>query len=308
MYHRRVMRRKRRVQSRLSPFTKKAVDKEQSAKEELVKISKVVRSKFRELRNLEQTVQANAKPFVSPILESLKRSLPLPMLDVKTTIKPEPVETEYVKPTEKIQSVKNISTQTYQTNVNDTDLLNMYLSKLSNPANQHSMDTTYGVRLDGKGGTLIGDSTLTFDNGYASVQDKLFKISHGLLELLFMKLPDRQIINSDAVHAYKEILRLTNAHKQRYSAEKPINATKELKYSHVISQLFPSKKKILESAANSPSASGSGFGTVVRVNNNINSLVNRLRLLMLSKSAGHTAHEKEINRIILLLRRYKVIA
>lgn len=302
--------RSKRNEHRLSPSTQKSVDREQAVKEQLVRMSKVVRGKFKELRNIEQNLEVNAKPFVNPIIESIKKSMPLPMVDVKKlkleVNSPEKdviVKTDDEK-TKPIKREKSISTQTYQTFANDTDMINMYLNKLSNPP-QPRLDSTYGVRLDGKGGTLIGDSSITFSNGYATVQDEKFKISQGLLELLFMKVPDRQVIDKESVQAYKEILNMTNAHRQMYSAEKPINATKGVKYTSVISQLFPPKKKTV---TGSPSVSGKGVvERKSNVNINVNSIVNRLRLLTLSKAAGHTGHGKEIARIVSLLRLYKVI-
>ncbi len=80
-------------QPALSPSTKKDVDKEQKVKQELIKMSRIVRIKFKDLKkdtdNMERYLETSTKPFVSPIVEGIKRSMPLPMLDVKQTIKQE---------------------------------------------------------------------------------------------------------------------------------------------------------------------------------------------------------------------------
>lgn len=321
----------------LSPITRIAVDKEQAVKQELVKMSKIVRNKFRDLKkdadSVERYFEVNTKPFVSPIIEGIKKSMPLPMIDMKQSVKQEsssPVKQQVKRkkprltrvlvsasddsddatPRKKLKAEKgkaNASTSTQSGP--DSELVDSYMAMFQTPLVRNMMDTTYGIRLDGQGGTVIGDSAVSFAKGKISVQDQTFDITPGLMELLFKKVPDREKVQSDALRDYKKILQMTNAHRQMYSAEKPINATKGLKYTTVISQIFPAKsRKPVGKVVESPSMSGSGISERYRNSHiNINTLVNRLRLLTLSKAAGHTAHGTEINRIIGLLRQYKVI-
>lgn len=289
----------------LAPSTAAAVSNEQAVKEQLIKLTNAVRSKYRELKrevdDTERYVEARTKPFVKPIVESIKKAMPLPMVDLKKAVKRESFKRVRQEP--KVEGVKRRRLSDDETSFNKStdasiqtepdNLIDIYVSRLTSPAYQSMIDSTYGVRLDGHGGALIGDSKVTFGGNRIIIQDKSFKVTPGLMELLFMKVPEKEVMTTEDVLSYKNILIMTNGHRQMYSAEKPINASRGKKYTNVISQMFPAKK-----------TTGSGYK---EYNINANTLVNRLRLLVMSEAAGHTAHKEEIQEITNLLRLYKVI-
>lgn len=298
------MYRRRKKQVRRQRILKSVIDRQQAVKRKSVQITKIVQDKFKALKkdadNAERYLEASSKPFVVPIIEGIKQSLPnipKPMIDVKQLVKSEKtaVERPNDKSDGKLNESKDASVQT------EGLTLETHLRRLSDPMHKGHYDTTYGVRLDGQGETLTGDSSISFSGDDVMVDDKQYKLTDRLLELLFLKIPDKRKIEKEDVGAYKSIVKMTNAHRQMYSAEKPINATKSTKYINVISQLFPPKKPS-SSVAGPEKTIGSGFAV------NANALVNRLRLLILSQSAGHTAHGKEIEQIVGLLRSNRIIA
>lgn len=281
---------------------------EQSVKQEIVKLTKSVRNKYRDLlrstEDAERYLQASTKPLVSPlqktVAESIKQSIPLAKIkseaiEVKKELKSVGSGSgdEYDEEEGELNKTVDTSTQT------EESLVEGYLRKYNSPQYRGRLDLTYGVRLDGKGGTLIGDSPITFSKSKVIVKDHRYQATPGLLELLFMQLPKKQLITPSDLSTYKQILEMTSAHKQNYSVEKPINGNKGKKYTTVIQELFLPKRT---RPGDLPPVEGRGLA-----DRDLNSLVNRLRLLYLSQNAGHTGHSREIAGIIDLLRLYKVI-
>lgn len=260
---------------------------ERSIKEELVKLSESVRSKFRALKrntdDMERYLEATSKPIVGPLQKSVVES-------IKQIVKKEPVEPVKQEPEEEEDFNK-----TFDTSTQTEDSADYYLRKLSTP-DHDEFDTTYGIRLDGKGDTQIGNSKIVFANNNIYVRAKSYKATDGLLQLLFMKAPDRNALDSEDLKNYREIVHRTNAHRQMYSAERPLNANRGVKYKYVISALF------------GPTASPIGKGMAPSYDSDANTLVDRLRMLVMSQRAGHTGHQSEIEDIILALRINNVIA
>lgn len=287
--------------------------REEAVKREIIKLTKSVREKYRTLQrnveDVEKYLEASTKPLVSPLqktlVESIKQSMPLPMKPIKEEIIKKEMksigtdkhsEGEGSDDDDELNKTVDTSTQT------EIRLVDRYFQRLQSPAYRDKIDTTYGVRADGKGGTLIGDSAISFSRTKVIVKDKRFEMTPGLMELLFMQVPKKEEITASDLNTYKQILVLTNAHRQMYSAERGINANKGKKYTVVIQSLFPPRHKTAAAAA-AASPSGSGLS-----NTDANTLVNRLRLLHMSKNAGHSGHSREFNEIVNLLRVYKIIS
>lgn len=305
-----------------SPETK--LKQEQAVRNELIRLTKIVRKKYQNLKNnanyVERLLEAQAKPIVKgirDISESIKQE---PTSSVAAAVKKEePLERKEVQEGEEIDVGLNRSlnvsttTQTTDSPTLPSTLVERYLKKLSNPMMKDKLDFTYGVKPDGKGNVMMGDSKVTFSKTHVNLRHHKYSITPGLLELLFMQVPDKNAINSSDLKTYKEILKETNAHRQMFSAEKPINSNRGKKYTGVISVLFPPKYSVSSSSPASSSSTtassskGSGLENFQRYESDVNSLVKRLKILVLSKEAGHTAHDKEINYIITLLRYNNII-
>jgi hypothetical protein len=146
----------------------------------------------------------------------------------------------------------------------------------------------YGARLENKN-IMIGDSTINIDDSdNITVKGKTYQGTPGLFELIFKAVPTRYTTR-DIKH-FKQILKTTNAHRKGYSVLAPVYRNKSKKYGDIIAKLFPPR--------NAKSGHGismkSAYDTNIIYYNDVNKLVNRLRLLHESKQAGHTGLDNEI--------------
>jgi hypothetical protein len=293
-----------------------------AVKEELQRLVGAVRNKYRQLRRTadeaRDSMKIGARPFVEPLQKAVAESLknfvsPISIKkEEKETIIP---KTEQADIDENVNKTKTEIKKTLDTSTQTekTSSAKKYLDRIGDSTFQDKLDFVYGVRPDGQGGTLIGNSSIKFTRTHVLVNEKSFKISPGLLELLFMKVPNRLLVTPKDLSRYKEILELTNAHLKGYSSEKQINSNRGKKYKSVISALFLSRPP----ESTEPSIGedldvfkGSGIHANTQFtayNTNVNTLVNRLRLLIMSRSAGHTGHDKEISQILNILRKNRII-
>lgn len=161
------------------------------------------------------------------------------------------------------------------------------------------LEIPFGFRkVDGK--LFIGNSEAKIIDDVIYVQDKNYKVTPGLLELLFKKVPDLQVIESEDKIKYGLILNITNAHRRDFSPNGQIKGDRSFKYTSIVSKIFSTK-------------SGSGINKTVSQDidyihwDDPNELVDRLRLLISSKNAGHTGHDNEIISIIEELKEAKII-
>ena len=301
--------RKRRTKTLASKFDQGEGDKlsrNVSVRQELQKLVNAVRSKFKLLRQsadrMQTSAEIGAKPLIKPLQEAVTESIKVfAPLAIKKEIKTEEEKEEQrIKEEEQKKVSADATTQTQK-----TDLASKYIERLSDPAYKDKLDFIYGVRADGTGGLMIGDSKVTFSKSKLQIKNNTFDITQGLLELLFMKVPNKTLYNRNDLQQYKRILVITNAHLQSYSVEKRVNSNVGKKYTTVISPLFYPKTTL--ETPTSPTSSGSGI-RFTSYNDNVNMLVNRLRLLVLSSSAGHTGHDAEISRIINVLRDNRIVA
>jgi hypothetical protein len=74
-----------------------------------------------------------------------------------------------------------------------------------------------------------------------------------------------------------------------------INRNRGKKLIGVISILFPPRKKLKDQPVVASPTAAQSSGSGVNLASNANSLVKRLKLLIASKNAGHTGHDKEID-------------
>lgn len=169
-------------------------------------------------------------------------------------------------------------------------------------------DTVYGVRRNYNNEWMIGNSLINVRHNDLEIKNKWYEGTRGLYELLFMKRP-RGYTEIDK-NNYTDIVLRTNAHRRGYVAHGQLNGCSSKKYKDVIKPAFTA------SLHRSQSVSGFGLPKNLIVNNNKydyvhwddpNELVDRLRLLMSSKQAGHTGHDNEILSIIEELREAHII-
>lgn len=172
-----------------------------------------------------------------------------------------------------------------------------YINGMYYDENQQEFDHKYGIRLDTLTEKLmIGDSNVDIDGSDIIVKNKRYRGTQGLYELLFKKNPKHY--STEDVDNYKKIVIKTNANRRYYKSNKQVDGSKLKKYKKIIAPMV------------------SGKGILMEADNNKidyihwddpNELVDRLRLLIASASAGHTGHTNEINSIVEELREAKII-
>jgi hypothetical protein len=158
-------------------------------------------------------------------------------------------------------------------------------------------DHKYGVRYDKSSESFkVGNSKLSILNQDLIIQNKTYKGTKGLYELLFKKVPSNY--TPDDLKQYKEIILKTNAHKRYYQANQQIDGSKLPKYKNIIAPLILTTR---EQEEEKQSKLGQGLSKEVNKNaidliywDDPNELVERLHLLIASQAAGNFNHRNEI--------------
>lgn len=173
----------------------------------------------------------------------------------------------------------------------------------------NEMDTVFGVHFVGEK-LVIGDSEFDVDeNDKLLIKGVNYAGTRGIFELIFKKIPDEDLITDADRHKYRQILLSTNAYKRNYSSSAPNMGNRGYKYKHVIAPLlFPNRvsgKGMIHGRGQQllpmeMRVSGNAIDYVHW--DNPNELVDRLRLLVSSRDAGHTGHGNEIMSIVEELR------
>lgn len=170
----------------------------------------------------------------------------------------------------------------------------------------NTYDTTYGVTYEADVNRLmLGSKVITFDEDDIVIENKRYKGSEGLYELIFKSNPEGY--SNDDLNQYHDILEHTNVHHRDFDGMKQLRGSAGTKWKRVIKPIIFKKRA---------PKSWSGRGTSMFVRNDpyqyvywddVNELVDRLRLLVASENAGHTNHNNEIVSIIEELREAGVI-
>ena len=132
----------------------------------------------------------------------------------------------------------------------------------------------------------------------------MYTLTDGLLELLFKKTPDVKVITPEDYEIIEDLLSKTNAHKKSYWSTGEVR-THNLKLTNYLpSFLSKSGKGLTHSKRKMKRRNITDFK---RYNNNeidyvywndINELINRLKLLIASQTAVNNSHTNEIVSII----------
>jgi len=138
-------------------------------------------------------------------------------------------------------------------------------------------DKLYGPKKYADGVIKLGQEEVKFKNNAITIKDVSYQLTPGLVELLFSRYP-MQYTDND-LSTYKSILIQTSAHLTLDGTKIKKGGTK---YKQIICKLF-----------------SSGMGVNLQTHNLVywndpNELVDRLRLLLASQSAGNTGVSNEI--------------
>lgn len=198
--------------------------------------------------------------------------------------------------------------------------INEYLSQY--PKNVHeyilnhfhsstNLDTSSGPVYDPNTSRWkLGSESMNFANGKLIIGREEFNGTAGLYNLIFYKDPDKYTEHD--LEQYKKIIEKTNIYRIGNSSIGRLKGHSGYKYKEIVKPLLAEKKARTHST---PTFKGSGFNKMLYSEkpteyvywDDVNELVDRLRLLHASKQAGNTSHNNEILSIIEELREAKVI-
>lgn len=173
----------------------------------------------------------------------------------------------------------------------------------------YGSDSEFGVRR-AYGKRMIGNKEINFMDGKVIVGDQKYPVSDGLLELLFKKNVDRNVLKDADIAHYKKIAQDTNLLRKKFKPDGSFkNPSYNKKFDAFLWELNPS---------NTLDKTGKGLPKFMiarrdespldyRYWDDPNELVDRLRLLVAERSAGNDNHDNEIQAIIEELREAKII-
>lgn len=172
-----------------------------------------------------------------------------------------------------------------------------YIQDMYSDDDNKEFDHKYGIRLDTDiEALMIGDSRVNIDGNDILVKNRRYRGTQGLYELLFKKDPKH--FTEEDITNYRNIVKKTNAHRRHYKSNGQVDGSKLKKYKKIIAPLVIGKGVFMQASDNKIDYTHW---------NDVNELIDRLRLLLSSVSAGHTGHINEINSIIEELREARII-
>lgn len=309
---------------------------EEKVLKELVKTRNVLKRKFQSIKLGESQTSEKLKDRFKPITEPLKELIDISKdgkisKTIKDEIKNEmtnfsnlafnqlPLKFETSTPKKETTTPKNLDKSFDSKNksleITNDDADNFYSQgetidnessnttinpiDLSHLGRRNELDTLYGPHKDSNGEWKFGNSSVKLNDDKIVIGSQSWLLTPGLYELMFHIKPKNY--DKTELEIYKKILLETNAHKRDYKSDGQIKGTKAYKYKNILSKLFKNEK------------TGRGLMKFNDTKPNYvywddpNELVDRLRLLISSFTAGHNNHNNEIVSIIEELRENGII-
>lgn len=318
----------------------KVKNEDRDLKLRILEASRAIRKKHIQLKSAradtDQLLRKTFKPITKPLEEldtTLKQgvqSIKEPLLEMVTKLEP-PSDNQSVSSPQKTLSVSQSR---------DVSPLHEYLYKFHILPrtyirdlfydSSNTMDTAFGPTLDVHLNSFkVGNSIINFSDADIKINDKVYKGTPGLYELLFKKHPN--MYTQEDKDAYRDILENSHVLHRNFNPKEQLRGNKSYKYNNII-------KPLLEQATGQGYAFTSGtdaaaehtYRNVIKPQkenhlsgkghmtfsnspyqyvywDNVNELVDRLRLLMASQTAGNNSHKNEIMSILDELREAGVI-
>lgn len=285
------------------------LEKSKVLKEKINKASKAIRKKYLALKLGKAEEDETLNRLLKPVIGPLKELKAVSIKDEKPTPPKKYISQEIYLPESKYDEEEESTPAEEATNMSVEQypqLARGYIEGLFTKKKDY--DETYGVRYDSITNKFyIGNMELHIgSNAEINIGTKTYGGNLGLYELLFKKEPNPKDYDQQDLQDYLDILKISSAHMRNYDPLSRINGTRSYKYTEIIKPLFKGKGK---------AHSGHGMNMVYNEKpieyvywDDVNELVDRLRLLNASKSAGNTdSHDNEILAIINELREAGVI-
>ena len=160
-------------------------------------------------------------------------------------------------------------------------------------------DKSFGIR-DENGLLYIGNKQVIIVNNNIIVDDRKFKGTRGLWELLMSKDPNTLYVDDNDYNEYSKLMVKTNALHKDYNPKNPYPRSNRGNKWNLIKEIWVNREDIRKREG----YNGSG---VVVISSDPNALLERLDLLLASQEAGHTGVRNELVSICDELKRQGVL-
>lgn len=288
-------------------------------KENIISASQNVKNKLNELRNQQFNNEMFADELLRPITKkmdnlngkkSLKANPNKTQLRLKTEIHAHDmdsnsIKSEYSEEEDDDDDVEEDDDSTLNKS-NESEEFNTPSSSkvVSKVFSSSPVAIPFGIRVVNDK-IYVGNKELilTEDLKKVKIGNRDFYYTPGLEELLKKKIPNEQKVTQADKDNYRKILEYTSAHKRGFDYTGQIKGNKSIKYRKFIKPLFKNYKCNAESVGE-----GIRVNKILKSNtdfiywDNPNELVERLKLLLASETAGNNGHKNEILSIIEELR------
>lgn len=170
---------------------------------------------------------------------------------------------------------------------------------------------TYGAVQNSGGDFTIGNFPLEIKANKLKIGEKEYEATSGLMNLLFLKEPDSSEINEQDKENYREILLETSVHKLNYDPNSRTRGNSSKKYKNFVGPLSrDTPNKAIQGKGNNQKTTLMQL-PIGKFNyvyyDNLNELVERLKILYANSISGNASHVNEINSIVEELRESRVI-
>lgn len=213
----------------------------------------------------------------------------------------------------------------YKNNNNSQDIKELKRSSLQNDDlinlynNTIGVNIPFGIRNENEK-LFMGKSNVKFSKTanplksnpifYITLDDKSFELTPGINELLLKKKPNLALVTEKDKLIYKHMLSITNVHKRDFQPDGQLKGDRSIKYREIIRPLFLELTDLA-----SGSKSGGSLPKLKKYNpntdliywDNPNELIDRLKILVASRSAGNDNHDNGILAIIEELKEAGII-
>ena len=163
-----------------------------------------------------------------------------------------------------------------------------------------TVDRVYGLKIDSSGGKSIGDARVEFYDDYMSAAGEQYPLTKGFLELICKKRP-AAIIEAQEMANYKKLVLQTRLYLNKDGSVKQ-GGVNNGKFNALIKPIIPTRVggalpeyKVVKSQVD------------LVYYDDLNELVERLKLLIAERDAGNDSHTNEILSILEELREAKCI-
>lgn len=273
---------------------------------ELIKTTNDVRQKYKKFIKSENVIEHNLKKTFAPISEPLKK-IEKNIEETVTAFKKRKIEDN----SDSESTVDNDGSSSSSSSTHNTSgqskLLEYYFNLLATKSNL--VDTTYGVYYDETSSSSYKIGSIPFivkSNNIIDIDGLVYGATPGLLNLLFLKDPETSSYTNEDLTSYGDILINSNACRRNFDSNQQLKGGNSNKYRLIIKPLLNPKK-------GRKSYTGAGFMNLPKENidyifwDDPNEIVDRLRLLISSQSAGNNSHNNEIVSIIEEMREANII-